>query len=78
MLQYVLVNKHFRGKYGSPFIIINIKNSTRDIGIYMSLGMSGFKISMIYMFQVLIISLISSIVSCALIESENSELSPLK
>ena len=45
------------------FIIINIKNSTRDIGIYMSLGMSGFKISMIYMFQVLIISLISSIVS---------------
>ena len=29
----------------------------------MSLGMSGFKISMIYMFQVLIISLISSIVS---------------
>ena len=45
------------------FIIINIKNSTRDIGIYMSLGMSGFKIAMIYMFQVLIISLISSIVS---------------
>jgi ABC-type antimicrobial peptide transport system permease subunit len=41
------------------FIIINIKNSTRDIGIYMSLGMSGTKISLIYFFQVLIMGLIS-------------------
>lgn len=48
------------------FVIINIKNSTRDIGIYMSLGMSGFKISMIYMFQVLIISLISALASLLL------------
>ena len=44
------------------FIIINIKNSTRDIGIYMSLGMNGFKISMIYFFQVLIVSVISLII----------------
>lgn len=45
------------------FIIINIKNSTKDIGIYMSLGMSGFRISLIYLFQVLMISLISMIVA---------------
>lgn len=45
------------------FVIINIKNSTRDIGIYMSLGMNGFKISMIYMFQVLIISAIATVAS---------------
>lgn len=45
------------------FVIINIKNSTRDIGIYMSLGMNGFKISMIYMFQVLLISAISAVAS---------------
>ena len=32
----------------------------------MSLGMSGFKISMIYMFQVLIISLISAVASLVL------------
>lgn len=44
------------------FIIISIKNSTRDIGIYMSLGMNGFKISLIYLFQVLIISTIAMIV----------------
>jgi ABC-type lipoprotein export system ATPase subunit len=44
------------------FIIINIKNSTRDIGIYMSLGMNGFKISLIYLFQVLIISSIAMVV----------------
>ena len=44
------------------FIIINIKNSTRDIGIYMSLGMNGFKIAMIYFFQVLIVSIISLII----------------
>lgn len=46
------------------FIIINIKNSTRDIGIYMSLGMSGFKIALIYIFQVLIISTIALIIGC--------------
>ena len=40
-------------------IIVNIKNSTRDIGIYMSLGMSGFKISLIYFFQVIIMGLTS-------------------
>lgn len=45
------------------FIIINIKNSTKDIGIYMSLGMNGFKISLIYLFQVLFISLLSIIIS---------------
>ena len=44
------------------FIIINIKNSTRDIGIYMSLGMNGLKISLIYLFQVLIISSIAMII----------------
>ena len=44
------------------FIIINIKNSTRDIGIYMSLGMNGFKISLIYLFQVLLISTIAMII----------------
>ena len=44
------------------FIIINIKNSTRDIGIYMSLGMNGFKIALIYLFQVLIVSTIAMIV----------------
>lgn len=44
------------------FVIINIKNSTRDIGIYMSLGMNGFKIAMIYFFQVLIVSVISLII----------------
>lgn len=44
------------------FIIINIKNSTRDIGIYMSLGMNGFKISLIYLFQILIVSTISMII----------------
>lgn len=43
------------------FVVINIKNSTRDIGIYMSLGMNGFKIAMIYMFQVLFISTIAVI-----------------
>lgn len=47
------------------FIIINIKNSTRDIGIYMSLGMNGFKISLIYLFQVLIISTVAMIIGIA-------------
>ena len=45
------------------FIIVNIKNSTRDIGIYMSLGMSGFKISLIYFFQVIIMGLVSFIIA---------------
>lgn len=45
------------------FIIINIKNSTKDIGIYMSLGMNGWKISLIYLFQVIIISTITSIIA---------------
>lgn len=45
------------------FIIINIKNSQKDIGIYMSLGMNGNKISLIYLFQVFIISAISTIIS---------------
>lgn len=45
------------------FIIINIKNSTKDIGIYMSLGMNGWKISLIYLFQVIFISIISSIIA---------------
>lgn len=44
------------------FIIITIKNSTRDIGIYMSLGMNGFKISLIYIFQVLIMSSIALVI----------------
>ncbi len=44
------------------FIIINIKNSTRDIGIYMSLGMNGLKIALIYLFQVLIISAIAMVI----------------
>ena len=39
------------------FVIINIKNSTRDIGIYMSLGLSGFRIALIYLFQVIIMGL---------------------
>ena len=45
------------------FVIINIKNSTRDIGIYMSLGFSGWKISLIYLFQVLILGIVSFIIS---------------
>jgi ABC-type lipoprotein release transport system permease subunit len=45
------------------FIIINIKNSTRDIGIYMSLGFSGFKIALIYFFQVVIMGLASFLLS---------------
>lgn len=45
------------------FIIINIKNSTKDIGIFMSLGMNGWKISLIYLFQVLIISTIATVIS---------------
>lgn len=45
------------------FIIINIKNSTKDIGIYMSLGMNGWKIALIYLFQVIFISIISSIIA---------------
>ncbi|MBR2891816.1 MAG: ABC transporter ATP-binding protein/permease [Bacilli bacterium] len=45
------------------FVIINIKNSTRDIGIYMSLGFSGWKISLIYLFQVLILGVVAYIIS---------------
>jgi len=37
------------------FVIVNIKNSARDIGIYMSLGMSGSRISLIYLFQVIVV-----------------------
>ena len=45
------------------FVIINIKNSTRDIGIYMSLGFSGWKISLIYLFQVIILGLVAFVIS---------------
>lgn len=45
------------------FVIINIKNSTRDIGIYMSLGLSGFRISLIYLFQVIIMGICSFILA---------------
>ncbi len=45
------------------FVVITIKNSTKDIGIYMSLGMNGFKISTIYLFQIILVSIISFIVS---------------
>ncbi|MBQ8292739.1 MAG: ABC transporter ATP-binding protein/permease [Bacilli bacterium] len=45
------------------FVIINIKNSTRDIGIYMSLGLSGFRISLIYFFQVIIMGLCAFILA---------------
>lgn len=45
------------------FVIINIKNNTRDIGIYMSLGFSGWKIALIYLFQVVIIGLAAFILS---------------
>ena len=47
------------------FVIINIKNSTRDIGIYMSLGFSGWKIALIYLFQVIVLGLIAFIISIA-------------
>ena len=45
------------------FVIINIKNSTRDIGIYMSLGFSGWKIAFIYLFQVIILGLAAFLIS---------------
>lgn len=45
------------------FVVITIKNSTKDIGIYMSLGMNGFRISFIYLFQIIIVSTISFILS---------------
>ena len=45
------------------FVVITIKNSTKDIGIYMSLGMNGFKISFIYLFQILLVSTITFILS---------------
>ena len=38
------------------YVVITIKNSRKDIGINMSLGMNGFKISFIYLFQVLLVS----------------------
>lgn len=51
------------------FVVITIKNSTKDIGIYMSLGMNGFKIAAIYLFQILLVSFIAFIVSiiCSII-----------
>ena len=45
------------------FIVVTIKNSTKDIGIYMSLGMNGLRISFIYLFQILVVSTISFIIS---------------
>lgn len=45
------------------FVITTIKNTTRDIGIYMSLGMNGFKIACIYLFQILLVSIIAFIIS---------------
>lgn len=45
------------------FVIISIKKSTRDIGIYMSLGMSGSKISLIYFFQVLVMGVVSFVLA---------------
>ncbi len=45
------------------FVVITIKNSTKDIGIFMSLGMNGFKIACIYLFQIILISLIAFIIS---------------
>lgn len=45
------------------FVIISIKKSSRDIGIYMSLGMSGGKISLIYFFQVLIMGIVSFLIA---------------
>lgn len=51
------------------FVVITIKNSTKDIGIYMSLGMNGIKIASIYLFQILLVSFIAFVVSiiCSLI-----------
>lgn len=45
------------------FVVTSIKNSTKDIGIYMSLGMNGLKIAFIYIFQILLVSTIAFIVS---------------
>lgn len=45
------------------FVVVTIKNSQKDIGIYMSLGMNGFKIACIYLFQILIVSVIAFILS---------------
>lgn len=45
------------------FVVITIKNSTKDIGIYMSLGMNGFKIAWIYLFQILLVSFIAFVIS---------------
>lgn len=45
------------------FIIVNIKNSARDIGIYMSLGMNGSRIALIYLFQVVAVGFISYVLS---------------
>ncbi len=45
------------------FVVVSIKNSTKDIGIYMSLGMNGFKIACIYVFQILLVSIISFVIS---------------
>lgn len=47
------------------FVVITIKNSTKDIGIYMSLGMSGKQISLIFIFQIILISTITFILSTA-------------
>lgn len=45
------------------FVVVTIKNSTKDIGIYMSLGMNGFKISFIYLFQIILVSTIAFVLS---------------
>ena len=47
------------------FVVVTIKNSTKDIGIYMSLGMNGLKISFIYLFQIILVSTIAFILSSA-------------
>lgn len=45
------------------FVVVTIKNSTKDIGIYMSLGMNGFKIAFIYLFQIILVSTTAFILS---------------
>lgn len=45
------------------FVVITIKNSSKDIGIYMSLGMNGMQISFIYILQILLVSTITFIIS---------------
>lgn len=45
------------------FVVITIKNSTKDIGIYMSLGMNGLHIAFIYVLQILIVSTVTFLLS---------------